>query len=60
MSRLVLTRKAGEAIMIGSDIVVTLIEVQGRQARIAVQAPKEVAVDRQEIRERKDLGDDKR
>jgi len=46
---LVLTRKVGETIIIGGDIRVTVMEVDGRGVRIGVYAPPEIAVDREEI-----------
>jgi carbon storage regulator len=52
---LILTRRVGETIRIGEDIEVTVLEVNGRQVRIGVKAPKDVAVDREEIAERKAL-----
>jgi len=51
---LVLTRKIGEVIVIGGDIRVTVIGVQGRQVRLGIDAPDEVAVDRLEVRARRD------
>lgn len=49
---LILTRRVGEALMIGNDISVTVLGVKGNQVRIGVDAPKEVAVHREEIFER--------
>ena len=49
---LILTRRVGEALMIGNDISVTVLSVKGNQVRIGVDAPKEVAVHREEIFER--------
>ena len=46
---LILTRKLGESIAIGDGIKVTLLEVQGKQVKIGVQAPGNVAIHRQEI-----------
>jgi carbon storage regulator len=46
---LVLTRRANESIMIGNDIVVTVLEVKGDQVRIGIRAPKSVAVHREEV-----------
>lgn len=46
---LVLTRKSGESIMIGNDVVVTVIEVRGDQVRIGIDAPRSVPVHREEI-----------
>ena len=48
---LVLTRKAGESIVIGSDVVVTVIELRGGQVRVGIDAPREVQVHREEIYE---------
>lgn len=50
---LVLTRKIGEVIVIGGDIRVTVVGVQGRQVRLGIDAPGDVAVDRQEVRARR-------
>jgi len=49
---LILTRRVGETLMIGDEITVTVLEVKGSQVRIGVNAPKEVAVHREEIYER--------
>lgn len=49
---LILTRRVGETIMIGNDVTVTVLGVKGNQVRIGVNAPKEVAVHREEIFER--------
>ena len=49
---LVLTRKAGESIVIGSDIRVTVLELQGRQVRLGIEAPSDVSVHRGEVYER--------
>jgi len=49
---LILTRKLGESIAIGDDIRVTLIEIQGRQVKIGVGAPKDVPIHRLEIYEK--------
>lgn len=46
---LVLTRKAGEQIMIGDDIVVTVILVDGNKVSLGIDAPREVRVLRGEI-----------
>lgn len=49
---LILTRRTGETIMIGDAIAVTVLGVKGSQVSIGIQAPREVAVHRQEIFER--------
>lgn len=46
---LILTRRVGETIMIGDDIAVTVTCVMGNQVRVGVNAPKEIAVHREEI-----------
>ncbi len=46
---LIITRKLGERIMVGDDIVITLLEIKGSQARIGIEAPKDVTIHRQEI-----------
>jgi carbon storage regulator len=46
---LILTRKVGESLMIGDEVEVTVLGLRGNQVRIGVNAPKEVAVHREEI-----------
>jgi carbon storage regulator len=46
---LVLTRRSQQSIMIGKDIVITILEVRGDQVRIGVAAPRNVEVHREEI-----------
>ena len=46
---LVLTRKPGQQIMIGDSIVLNLVEVQGDNVRIAIEAPREIKIYRGEI-----------
>jgi carbon storage regulator len=48
---LVLTRRPGESIVVGENIVVTVIEIKGGQVRIGIDAPREVDVYREEIYE---------
>jgi len=49
---LILTRRITESVMIGSEITVTVLEVNGTQVRLGIRAPKEVPVHREEIFER--------
>ena len=49
---LILTRRVGESVVIGEDVVVTVLGVKGNQVRIGINAPKTVAVHREEIFER--------
>lgn len=49
---LILTRKLGERITIGDDIVISLIEIKGSQVKLGIEAPKSVSIHRQEIYER--------
>jgi carbon storage regulator len=48
---LVLSRKRNEQIVIGSDIVVTIVEVRGDKVRLGIEAPPDVSVHRQEVYE---------
>ena len=49
---LILTRRVGETLMVGDEVTVTVLCVKGNQVRIGVNAPKEVAVHREEIYQR--------
>lgn len=49
---LILTRRVGETLMVGDEVTVTVLGVKGNQVRIGVNAPKEVAVHREEIYQR--------
>mgnify|MGYP001575826419 CR=1 FL=1 len=46
---LVLARRVGENIVIGDDIVVTVVEIRGGKVRLGIRAPKKVPVHRQEV-----------
>ena len=48
---LVLTRKKGQSVMIGHDIEISLIDIQGDQVRLGIKAPRSIAVHRKEIYE---------
>lgn len=50
---LILTRRVGETIMIGDNVEVTVMNINGAQVRIGIKAPRDVTVDREEIAERK-------
>lgn len=54
---LVLTRRKGESILIGDDIEIRLLGLNKVDARIGIEAPKHLAIDRQEVREKRASGD---
>lgn len=49
---LILTRRVGETIVIGDNVVVTVLGIKGNQVRIGINAPKDVSVHREEIYQR--------
>ena len=46
---LILTRKSGEAIRIGDDITISVVDIRGNQVRLGIDAPRTVTVHRQEV-----------
>ena len=56
MARIVLTRREGESIIIGDDIMVTIREARQGSASVVVDAPRDVTVDRSEVWKRKKSG----
>ena len=46
---LILTRRISESLMIGDEVKITVLGVKGNQVRIGIEAPKDVAVHREEI-----------
>jgi len=46
---LVLTRRANQSIVIGHDVVVTVLEIRGDQVRLGIRAPRDVTVHREEV-----------
>jgi carbon storage regulator len=50
---LILSRKLGEKILIGEEIVLTVVDIDRGKIRLGVECPKEIPVDRLEVRERK-------
>ena len=48
---LFVTRKVGEEIVIGNNVRLTVVAIEGKDVRIGISAPPEVVVDRQEVHE---------
>ncbi len=46
---LVLTRRSGESVMIGNDVIITVLEARGDVIRLGIQAPRDVQVHREEV-----------
>ncbi len=46
---LVLTRRTGESVMVGEEVVVTVLEVRGEVIRLGIQAPRHIQVHREEV-----------
>lgn len=51
---LILTRRVDETLLIGDDIRIVVLGVKGQQVRLGIEAPNDMSVDREEVRERKD------
>jgi len=49
---LILSRRVGEAVTVGNEVTITVLSVKGNQVRLGVQAPKHIAVHRQEVFQR--------
>lgn len=49
---LILARRIGETLMVGDEVTVTVLGVKGNQVRLGVNAPKDIAVHREEIYDR--------
>jgi carbon storage regulator len=49
---LILTRRVGQTVIVGNDVTVTIVGVKGNQIRLAISAPKNVSIHREEIYER--------
>lgn len=49
---LILTRRIGESVKIGDDVTITVLGINGNQVRVGIDAPKSVAVHREEIYQR--------
>jgi carbon storage regulator len=49
---LILTRRLNETVMVGDTVTVTVLGVKGGQVRLGINAPKDVAVHREEVYER--------
>lgn len=49
---LILTRKIGESIRIGDDVIMTVLGIKGNQIRLGFDAPKEIIINREEVHKR--------
>jgi len=53
---LILTRREGEVVCIGNDVRITVLGIKSGQIRLGVDAPRDVAVHREEVKQRIDAG----
>ena len=53
---LILMRRLGETICVGNDVTITVLGVERNRVRLGIDAPRDVAVDRKEVAEKKRLG----
>ena len=49
---LVLTRRLGESINIGDNIKITVVDIDGKQVKIGIEAPRDITIFREEVYER--------
>ena len=49
---LVLTRRLGESVIISDSIKITIVDIEGRQVKVGIQAPKDITIFRQEVYDR--------
>jgi len=54
---LVLNRRKGERIMMGKDVVITVVDIRGPVVRLGIEAPKELRIDREEVRVQRSKSD---
>lgn len=52
---LVLTRLLNEKILIGENVTVQVMDIRGDKVRLGIEAPKDVPIDREEVRQEKEL-----
>lgn len=50
---LILSRRPNESLVIGSEVTLTVLGIKGNQVRLGINAPRDVVVDRSEVRRRK-------